>query len=95
MGMSFEEPDFDAIKEERQKSSNKEVSNAKTPDFEFMYMMQKFEPTEFNTGIRQMFYNRETKEWRMKKQVGEIIRDERRTNVKIPTWDWDGEAYKL
>ena len=61
----------------------------------FMYIMQKFEPTEFDSGMRQMFYNRETKEWRMKKQVGEIIRNERRTNVKIPTWDWDGEAYKI
>ena len=32
MGMSFEEPDFDAIKEERQKSSNKEVSNEKAKE---------------------------------------------------------------
>ncbi len=99
MAMSFEQPDFDAIKEEREAAAgkNKKEEKVLTEDdcWEYQYVMQKFNAAENDTGYRQIFKNSLTGRYRMKKKVGEDIRHPRRINTRVSCWDWDGEAYEL
>lgn len=99
MAMSFEQPDFDAIKEERELASGKKKKDKtiKNEDdcWQYLYTIKKFETTDTDDGYREIYKNTLTNKFRSKKKIGSIVRNERRSNVKIPTWDWDGEAYEL
>lgn len=99
MAMSFEQPDFDAIKEEREAASGKKATEEKvlTEDdcWQYLYIMQKYKPTDSDDGYREIYKNSLTGRFRMKKKVGEELRNPGRTNVKVFNWDWDGEAYDL
>ena len=99
MAMSFEQPDFDAIKEERELASGKkvkeEIVKSEEDCWQYLYIMKKYESTDNDDGYREIYKNTLTGKFRMKKKVGEEIRNPHRTNVKVYIWDWDGEAYEL
>ena len=57
--------------------------------------MKKYETTDTDDGYREIYRNTLTGKFRLKKKVGEKIRNPGRTNTKVYIWDWDGEAYEL
>ena len=99
MAMSFEQPDFDAIKEEREAAAGKKKAEEKVLSedecWQHQFFIQKYEPTESDDGLREIYKNTLTGRFRMKKKVGEEIRHPGRTNVRVPIWDWDGEPYSV
>lgn len=91
MGMDFGDgPDFDAIHEERNKSKQKEAKVELKEDdcWNYLYTIQHTEPTENDSGLRQVFKNTITNQFRMKKVIDQKILQPGRTNVKINIWDW-------
>lgn len=98
MGMDFGDgPDLDAIKEERQVATNKDAEKKEIPEdrWRHLYFFQKYEATEEDDGLREIFKNEKSGMFRMKKKVGKELRHPRRTNVEVDIWDWDGEAYSI
>lgn len=98
MGMSFEEPDLDAIKEERQATANKSSEKKNIPEEEswrHLCFFQKYEATEEDDGLREIYKNDKTGMFRMKKKVAKELRHPGRTNVEVDIWDWDGEPYSI
>lgn len=90
-------PDFDAIKEEREKAAKKDkeakVELSEDDCWEYMMLFQKYKPTKDDDGVRQIFKNTLTGRFRMKKKVGTKQRDPHNNTPICYVWDWDGDAY--
>lgn len=100
MGMDFGDgPDFDAIKEEREKAKKgeeKKVELTENDCWEYLTIVQKFDPIEGDNGLRIIYKNTLTNRHRMKKQsciMNQI--DPHNNTPKYSLWDWDGEAYEV
>lgn len=97
MGMDFGDgPDFDAIKEEREKAkkgTEEKVELTEDDCWEHLIFLQKYEPTENDDGLRAIFRNTLTGRHRMKKKVGTKQQAPHNNTPIYSTWDWDGEAY--
>lgn len=91
-------PDFDAIKEEREKAkkgSEKNVELTEDDCWEHMIFVQKYEPVEDDDGMREILRNTLTGKHRMKKKIGTKQLDPHNNTPVFTIWDWDGDAYAV
>jgi hypothetical protein len=99
MGMEFPEPpDMEMMADEKRREKEaKENKKVLTEDdcWEYMILLQKYEPTEDDDGLRMILRNTLTGRHRMKKKVGSIKIDPHNNSPLVNRWDWDGDAYEV
>ena len=97
MGMEFPEPpDMEMAADEKRKeqeAKNKQITEDDC--WMYLYIMQKYEPTETDDGYRMIYHNTMSGKFRMKKKVGSYQRVPLRNSRILYDWDWDGDAYEL
>jgi hypothetical protein len=98
MGMEFPEPpDMEALADEKRREKESKEKKVLTEDdcWEYMILLQKYEPTEKDDGMRIILKNTLTGRHRMKKKVGSYQFDPHNNSPFVNKWDWDGEAYEV
>lgn len=96
MGMEFPEPpDMEMIADEKRKAAESKNKEIKEEDcWQHLYLIQKYEPTETDDGLREIYKNTMTGKFRMKKKGRPYQTSPTRDIRVLYEWVWDGDAYE-